>query len=273
MNPPLNILVAYPYVTKGVISALLDLPEGSRFLLDCGAFTAWAGGKPIALDDYCRFIETLPITPWRYFALDVIGDPEATRVNYEIMLDRGFKPVPILTPGESLDVMDSYWETSEVVGIGGLTGMGPKKHGYVRALVRHAAGRKLHLLGYTSPKWLMHHRPYMCDASTWESGARYGALNLYMGGGRFAAITKADFAQRPATEILDRIQALGVDPYAMAKNAAWSGGNSCSRNLGAASWVAYSMDLERTLGTKLFLANAQEYSLRIIAKTYRRLAL
>lgn|GEM_PF-1074399 len=267
-SPALNVLVAYPYLQAGMIEALAGCGPHLRFLLDCGAFTAWAGGKPVDLDAYCKSIETMSVRPWRYFALDVIGDPEATRRNYEVMLSRGLTPVPILTPGESLDVMDEYWRTSDVVGVGGLNGLGHRKHGYVKAVMRHAAGRRVHLLGYTGLSYIKAHRPYMCDASSWESGARYGSFLLYMGHGRTRQLKKTEFADRPSTEVLERIRALGMDPYTLARNAGWAGGYSINRRLAARSWVAMSLDAERALGTRLFLALNTKNALRVVREAF-----
>ena len=87
-----NVLVAYPYLCKMDVSTLSP-QEGVRLLVDCGAFTAYKSGKEIRLDDYCRFLESLPFKPFGYFSLDVIGDPDKTTRNYQIMLERVFKPI------------------------------------------------------------------------------------------------------------------------------------------------------------------------------------
>lgn len=123
-RPPLSVLVAYPYVKKDVVEALAAFeknnPGNLRLLLDSGAFTAWKSGNPIKLDDYCRFLETLPFKPWRYITLDVVGNAEETARNYEIMLERGFNPVPVFTPSESLSAIDDLYKTSDYIAAGGL---------------------------------------------------------------------------------------------------------------------------------------------------------
>lgn len=113
-TPRLNFLVAYPYCKPDVFEVLKNQTLPYRFLLDSGAFTAHNAGKVITLDDYCRFIETMPIKPWRYFQLDVVGDPEKTARNYEKMLERGFTPVPVFTHNESLSRLDQLYETSDL---------------------------------------------------------------------------------------------------------------------------------------------------------------
>ena len=270
MEPRLNILVAYPYLNQQMIDLLKEVGPSLRFTLDSGAFTAWKAGKPIQLDDYCRFLEQLPIKPWRYFALDVIGDPEGTQRNYETMLARGFKPVPIFTRGEDPSVLDEFYKTSDVVGIGGLVGT-PGNHGFVKGIMRHVGKRMVHWLGFTDLDFIKVYRPFMCDSSSWESGARYGGLKLYMGQGQFKSIKKSQFQQRPPQAILDRIKWLGVDPYSLAQVNNWYGGYSASRTLCARSAVAMSVDVERNLGTKLFLAIAAGIGLDLVINGFRYL--
>lgn len=270
MIPPLNVLVAFPYLTPLLVEDL-GKTGSVRLIIDSGAFTAWASGKPIALDDYCRFLETTPLKPWRYFVLDVIGDAHASRQNYETMLARGLNPIPVFTPGETLEVLDEYWQTSDVVAVGGLNAPGIDKHAHVRAVMRHAAGRKVHLLGYAGADRLKALRPYMCDASSWESGARYGAVNLYMGGGRFKSLKKADFSNRPSPAVCQRLREFGVEPAGLATVAGWAGGDSWSRILSARSGVALSLDLEHHLGTRMFLALTTRRALRLLVDAHHLL--
>lgn len=267
MKPRLNVLVAYPYMNPQVIELLGKCGPWLRFTLDSGAFTAWKAGKPIQLDDYCRFLEGLPIKPWRYFTLDVIGDPEGTMRNYETMLARGFKPVPIFTRGEDPSVLEEFYKTSDVVGIGGLVGT-PGNRGFVKGIMRHVRDRMVHWLGFTDLDFIKVYRPFMCDSSSWESGARYGALKLYMGNANFLTIKKHQFQSRPSQAVLDRIRQMGVDPYRLARLDEWHGGSSVSRTLCARSEVTLSVDVERQTGTKMFLALATAQALGLVVQGF-----
>lgn len=267
MSPRLNVLVAYPYMKPPVIEALKAVGPHLRFVLDSGAFTAWKAGKPIQLDDYCRFLEGLPTQPWRYFTLDVIGDPKRTMQNYETMLARGFKPVPIFTRGEDISVLEEFYKTSDVVGVGGLVGT-PRNRGFVKGLMRHVGNRLVHWLGFTDLDFIKTYKPFMCDSSTWEAGARYGSLNLYMGNSQFVTINKTQFQSLPPQHVLDRIRQLGVDPYRLAKQNAWYGGPTPLRALCARSGVALSVDVERQTGTKLFLALTSALATRLLVQGF-----
>jgi len=263
----LNILVAYPYLKPDMIEKIRAAGPSVRFVLDSGAFTAWKSGKPIALDDYCKFIEKLPIVPWKYFTLDVIGDPHGSMKNYEIMLKRGFAPVPIFTRGEDPSVLEDYYKHSDIVGIGGLVGT-PKNKAFINGIMQRVRNRRVHWLGFTNIEFIKQYRPYMCDSSAWENSARYAEIRLYMGNGKIIQISKVNFQTRPDQKIIERVIALGGDPYALATNSAWSGGLTENRKLGGASGVALSLDIERNLKTKMFLAVAGQPGLDILIEKY-----
>ncbi len=223
-----------------------------QFILDSGAFTAWKAGKPISLDSYCKFIESLPIVPWRYFALDVIGDPVATVKNYEIMLRRGFNPIPIFTRGESIKLLDDYYKNSEVVAIGGLVGT-PKNKGFIKGIMEHIGTRKTHWLGFTNPEFITHYKPYMCDSSSWEMGGRFGMADLYLGGSKFVKIRDSNIKEN--SHLLKEF--LHFSPFNVLdifSKKSFKGGLSLIRSIGAYSHVSHSLYLEKNIGTKKFLA-------------------
>jgi hypothetical protein len=267
MSKKLNILVAYPYLSSQIVDRLRDVGPDLRLVVDSGAFTAWKAGKPINLDDYCRFLDGLQIKPWRYFTLDVVGDPHASMVNYETMLRRGYTPVPIFTRGEDPSVLDDYYKTSDVVGIGGLVQTEGNK-GFVKGIMQKVAGRRVHWLGFTNPEFIKAFRPYMVDSSSWESGALYGNVRIYLGGGRFRPITRADFITRPDVALMDGVRALGVDPFSLSRDDAWAGSYSVIRTLCARSAVRLSIDIERHVGTKMFMATPGQTGMNLLCSSF-----
>lgn len=266
MSRRLNILVAYPYLTSAIVDRLRDVGPDLRLVVDSGAFTAWKAGKPINLDDYCRFLDGLQIKPWRYFTLDVVGDPHASMVNYETMLRRGYTPVPIFTRGEDPSVLDDYYKTSDVVGIGGLVQTEGNK-GFVKGIMKKVAGRRVHWLGFTNLEFIKAFRPYMVDSSSWESGALYGSVRIYIGG-KFRSVTRANFITRPDAELMDGLRSLGIDPFSLSRHEAWSGSYSVIRTLCARSAVRLSMDMERRIGTKMFMATPGQPGLNLMCSSF-----
>jgi hypothetical protein len=244
---------------RDVIDLLNKNQDDIRFLLDSGAFTAWKAGKTIQVDDYCKFIESLPFKPWRYFTLDVIGDPEKSFKNYELMLSRGFKPIPIFTRGEDIKMIDEYYKTSDVVGIGGLVGTQGNK-GFVKGIMNVVGDRKVHWLGFTNDNFVIHYKPYSIDSSSWTMGGRFAHISLYLGQGKSMSIKKKDFLSQPKTRVQKALQSYKVDQNLLAKSSSWNGGLSIPRFLSAKSQVRKSTDFEKNIKTKVFAAvsTAQE---------------
>ena len=245
----LNILVSYAYMDKNVENVLVANKDRIRFLLDSGAFTAWKLGKPISLDNYCRYLESTPIKPWRYFTLDVIGNAELTLKNYETMLKRGFNPIPVFTRGECTSMIDEYYKTSDVVGIGGLVGSMDNK-AFVNGIMKHVNNRNVHWLGFTPVDFIKHYKPYSCDSTTWQVGVIYARLDLYDDRlKRLVTIDKKLFLSKPKPRILELLRQHGIEPKSLAVKSNWiHTGRGCSPSelIGPRSWVKYSVDVEKT---------------------------
>lgn len=265
----LNLLCAYPYLKDEVVQLLKREESEIRFVLDSGAFTAWKAGKAISLDSYCSFIEKLPIKPWRYFTLDVIGDPEGSLKNYETMLSRGFNPVPIFTRGEDPKILEHYYSTSDLVGIGGLVGT-PKNKGFINGMMDIVGKRKVHWLGFTAMDYIKFYRPYMCDSSSWEGVARFGTMSLYMGNGQFTFIRKDDFNKQTSEPIRNRMKQLGCDSNVLGTKHSWAGGRSISRTLAASNGVALSKDIQANTSTKCFLAFTTKMAGELLIEGWHR---
>lgn len=271
MSPYLNVLVAYPYMSKGIIKQLekahKEIPI--RFLLDSGAFTAFNSGKEITLDDYCSFLENLPFKPWKYFALDVIGNPEKTKENYDKMLERGFTPAPIFTFGEDLSAIDEMYKTSDFIGVGGLVGV--PKNKMLNSLdksLKKINGRPAHLLGFTQIEFLKKFNPYSADSSSWLSGTRFGFTDVYTRG-KLIKVGRKDIINKPPEKIIKAIEKLGILPKELAFKKGWTGGNSTIHSLSARSWVKMSLEIEKRINTKLFLAYATEQAGNILLDSYK----
>jgi hypothetical protein len=259
----LNVLVAYPYATPPMLTRLAEYKESIRFVLDSGAFTAWKAGKPIDLDDYCRFLDRLPVKPWRYFLLDVIGDPKGTLRNYEIMLKRGYSPVPIFTRGEDPSILNDFYKSSDVVAVGGLVGTRGNK-GFVNGIMRHIGKRRVHWLGFTVPEYILHYRPYMCDSSSFDSPLRFGKLKLYIGRGKMIDVQAKDFIRKPPQKILDAVRFYTEDPHSLATKSEWvnSGKNKTTlERLTYKSAVAMYRELSSRSGTLIFFACTAEWKI------------
>lgn len=253
----LNVLVAYPYCKPDILKFMGEHKSEVRFLLDSGAFTAWKAGGSVNLDEYCKFIELNGSVIWRYFALDVIGDAEKTARNYETMLARGLKPVPIFTRGENPAHIDDLYATSDLIGVGGLVQTRGNK-GFVNGVMKKIAGRKVHLLGFNSLSFIKYHKPYSCDATSWVSAQMFGTITLYDGSGGFLKVTADDFrdGKTPTARIVDRLRYYGARETDFLKRTAWRGGvfNSDAMRVNLRAFAHFALDLKKNVGTKYFFA-------------------
>lgn len=265
----LSCLVSYAYYGNDIDKLLHEAQSYTRVLIDSGAYTAWKTGRQIQLDDYCRFLESLRIPAWRYFSLDVIGDPGATMRNYETMLKRGFNPIPILTRGEDFSTLEDFYKTSDMVGLGGVAGADSASYVWVRQVMERVAGRKAHILGFTSLNWVKYLRPYSCDSSSWLSAARYGTAYIYAGNGTMKMVPKKKFATKPDAQLMSRIRHYGINATELQKNDSWKGNWSLSNRLSAMSWVDASLDVQKHLNTHLFLAFSTSPACSMLLTAYK----
>ena len=265
----INILIAYPYINQKLIEKLIEHKDKFNLLIDSGAFTAWNTGKIITLDGYCKMLDSLPIEPERYFALDVIGDAKATEDNYDEMLKRGYKPSPVFTRSQNLSEVDKYFETADMIGCGGLVNKeGPKPQGFIDKVMKQAKGRKVHLLGYTQPKFIKYFRPYSCDSSSWIRAMRYGIADVYMGQGNYVNWSRRQAKEKPSPKILAALKNLGfeLDHFKHEKN--WSKGTNLAQEVSTRTWLIYQHDIKKHINVKLFLALGDWQSVERLATQY-----
>lgn len=143
--------------------------------MDSGAFSAHTRGIRIDLRDYYALIEHF--RPTRYAALDVIGNPEATRRNLRQMEEDGFHPVPVFTRGAPLSDLEDLLERGYTdIAIGNLVGRQSREHkaSVLRCLAdvfatlskRDQRDVRIHGFGVTSVELLLRFPFYSVDSST-----------------------------------------------------------------------------------------------------------
>jgi hypothetical protein len=271
MTFKLPVLVSYAYANQQIFEMLHAHRDRIELLVDCGAFTAWTSGKEVKLDDYCEFIKSLPLKPLGYFALDVIGNPELTRKNFDAMRKRKLAPIPIITRDETVDGMRYYMKHSHLLALGGVTGKDNASAAAVEIALRTCPRERVHILGLTSTKLLKLFRPFSADSSSWTSGARYGDLRFPWHNGDMKSLKRAAFTKRPPEWAVRIIRDLGFDPKLLAVNQEWSGQSGAVRRIGAALAALRSKQMQERLGTKLFLAFSQRLQLEQLIDGHRRL--
>ncbi|ASS76841.1 hypothetical protein CIG75_19100 [Tumebacillus algifaecis] len=129
----LMALMSYHWLRKDTterwMSYMQDLgftaQDEASVLLDSGAFSVWNAAQrgadvEITVEEYADFIERNKHWLWGWMNLDVIGDDAATRRNYEYLIARGLRPIPVWPITGSLDELARIVEEDhELVAIGG----------------------------------------------------------------------------------------------------------------------------------------------------------
>ena len=266
-NTPAYVLAAFPYLTKGLLSALTKLKAEHKveLILDSGAFTAWNSGKTIKLDDYCSFLDTHGDLFNHKVQLDVFGDPEKTFQNLQTMIARGYDVMPVFTRGDTLERLEEMYSITDYIMFGGIV-TGQNNQAYVNWFQANNKGRKVHWLGFVDRRYISHYKPHSVDSSSWHFCPRMGGASLYVGQGRLASFDRHQFLaqQKQITPLLrghgctdafiERLKTGGRDEWK-------SGINSASLDLTAASHLLRSKEIFDTFGSKLYLAASTSFQI------------
>jgi len=236
------LLISYAYWNKNTARDLLAWgPEHFRLFLDSGAFTAHKQGKQVDFDEYCAFVKSPPVPVERYFMLDVIGDPTATKKNLDRMLQRGLNPIPVFTRGEDVKTLDEFYAVSDLVGLGGVAGT-PGAAAYVKWFEEDVRqGRPIHWLGFANRDFVLYFKPTSFDSTSWVNGCRYGFIQFFHDGWK-----KAERKDILAGKFRRQVTELGFDYGELKKEVNWRRQQRlCSTGqITAASWLRWAKRLE-----------------------------
>lgn len=197
----LNLLCTYASCGTGktLIEKLVNMSrEGkANVMIDSGAFTAFnARGNyaHINVQDYCNFLHEYGNDVEKYVMLDVIGNAEASRKNYELMVADGLKPMFVATMFDNdYDYINSTLQLNENICVaGGATTKGEWMTQRFQTVYAKTNGKaKIHGLAYvTFPKMLQLNLTSV-DSSSWKaSSLRFGAMQYFCNG--IKAVYKKD---------------------------------------------------------------------------------
>ena len=282
MLPKLNVLMSYPYMTKDAREYLEGKDPGQfRLIVDSGAYSAWTKGRRVDLKEYVSFLKNLP-TDWdlRTVQLDVIGNPEATYANWQTMLSAGLSDVmPVFTRGADPGVLEEFYKFAKVIMFGGIV-KGEKNREYIKWFTEQNNDRPVHWLGFVDVPFLLRYRPYSVDSSAISTTQRYSRMSYYMGGGVLSGINRVDFTRAPKKAFLKSTRARGFttdEIRLLGEESKWHGGARTlakGNGTGFASFVSFAhhvyraIDVERNIGTRIYLAFATKLELEASFDAY-----
>jgi hypothetical protein len=144
------------------------------WVLDSGAFSAHTSGTHIDLDAYIAFCKHMLGTDTsltEVFALDVIGNPEASRVNCEKMWEAGVPAIPCFHYGSPVEFLTEMARRYPKIAIGGCATMASAaKLEFAKQVFARVWPKKIHGFGFGTEEQILTFPFHSVDASTWEMG-------------------------------------------------------------------------------------------------------
>ena len=188
-----NILVSYAYLysNKDLISYLKNQTSNGNInlMLDSGAFTARNAKSDFShvnVDTYCSFLEDFEPYPEKYVMLDVIGNATLSRKNYEIMINRGLKPMFVMTMYDKdyNYLRETLKINKNICVAGGANTKGPwliKR--FQDVFIQSNKEAKIHGLAFVTYPNMLRLPLASVDSSSWNaSAARFGLFQYWNNG-------------------------------------------------------------------------------------------
>lgn len=176
--PAPALLCSYIYFRDNRPWLLGERGHVREWVLDSGAFTAKQAGTEIRVEDYIEFCLSLrrtPRPPAVVFALDVIGDWEASLRNTEAMWKAGVQAVPCWHAGEPEEALVEMCRQYPRIAVGGTVGLSTKTRlRLFDAVFAKVWPKRIHGFGVHSEDLLMRYPFDSADSSSWTAGQQYG---------------------------------------------------------------------------------------------------
>ena len=141
------------------------------FALDSGAFAAMVDGRVVRVEDWIPRVREIAADPAcaEVFALDVIGDAQASLANYAAIRRAGVDAIATYHFGEPWEVLDELCREYPKVALGGVARRFRRLHQreeWAERCLQRIWPKRVHGFGYSAPS--LERLPFhSIDASTW----------------------------------------------------------------------------------------------------------
>lgn len=261
----LNILISFAYAgtnQRFTDSAFQKSMAGDvNLMLDSGAFTLFNAKQNrdwLTLDNYCKYLEQYGSQCEKYVMLDVIGNHEKSKQNYEVMVKRGLSPMFVFTMAD-----DDYSYLKDTVKInrhicvaGGVTSKGKWMKKRFQDVYRHTNGL-IHGLGYVAYPSMYQLPLHSVDSSSWVQGAQVYGHIVWFEGKKYAVHRKELLKKNSKMPmgLIKVLEELKITPSDFQKEENHRGSSSIGALLSVLAYVKFQKYSKR-LGLDLFLAIA-----------------
>lgn len=211
LDVPTEILCSYHYFSEVDMGAIRRW--GTRIIGDSGAFSAMSLGKPIDRERFHQWASTWADDLFWVASLDVIGDVQGTRRNWQAAQEDGLKLVPTLHYGESTQALAWYVEQGvDFLGLGGMVPYSSEPARLMRWLIPmfkwardNAPHVRFHGWGISHPRLVDTLPWWSTDSSGFSSVFRFGTLRLWLPqSGRFVSVSMDGYSVRKYARTLKR---------------------------------------------------------------------
>lgn len=213
--PP--VLVSY----VSLRAFLKECPSGGfrDWALDSGAYSVLNSGATVDLSKYTKDCSALlagPRPPATVFALDVIGDPEATARNAEAMVKNGVQAIPTFHYGSSWGYLTDLTGRYDRVALSGLVARVKNQRGdlnwsaklrWLEQCFVRVWPKWIHGFGCSDRRLLLKLPFASVDSTSWFfMTSRYGACQMIGENGRSLLPRKADNPAGFAAAVRTRVE-------------------------------------------------------------------
>lgn len=223
-NTPINILVSYAYCgnDKSFTERVINMSRSgvANFMLDSGAFTkfnAKSAFKHVNLQDYVTYCHQYGEEFEKYVMLDVVGNEEQSKKNYEYMVRSGLSPMFVVTMfDKDMNYVRQTLNTNANICVaGGVTTKSDWMTKRFQDIYKACEGKcKIHGLGYvTFPKMLQLNLASV-DSSSWNAApARFGNI-VYFDNGLKQSLYKEFMSgkKRMPKQVVNALEFCGITP-------------------------------------------------------------
>lgn len=244
---PAKFLLSYHYFKSMDLDALVDgMHVKPMVFADSGAYSAWTQGAEVKLKDYSDWLKRWSHIITTYVNLDVIRDPGATATNQRLLEREGLQPIPVFHTGSDFSVLDKLAKTYPYIALGGMVGSSAS------ACLKWSAecmrrtrdlNTAFHGFGQTRKQVIESLPWYSVDSSSWGSGHRFGALDVWTGR-EFVKVRIGN--TQSIYKYASVIRGYGVDPACLADRGRYHQRYAIA--VSAQSWHAYESHLRRRHG-------------------------
>lgn len=272
-NTHINILVSYAYC--GNSKAFTDyIVNDSRtgdinYMLDSGAFTLFNAKDKrdwLTLDNYSSYLEKYGNEFEKYVMLDVIGNDDKSKENYETMINRGLNPMFVLTMADDDTnyIKEAVKNNINVCVAGGVTTKGDWIKKRFQDTYKNTKAR-IHALGFVKYPDMYQLPIASVDSSSWiQSSQVYGVLNYFNNG--IKGTRWLDILQRKekmSNELKKVLESVEVTPKMFSDKDNHKGATSIATLLNTLAFIEYQKYSKRN-GIDLFLAANNVLQLKYI---------